>query len=241
MDFGARNPCHAVVIDARDFCPDAWQCRVMLVLGDAHADDPDRRQALFAAYRAANADVALQLGDLMHYDLPVETYFIAGNNEDFDTIDSLRYGHEPGGSVSNAHLLASSVVEISGLRIGGLSGNFAPTQYEKPRSALVGDRRRHFVRVDVERAKDLEDVDVFLAHEAPHGTGVAESYNVGCKYIDELLRTLEPDLCLLGHHHQHRESTFGSTRVVSLAPAWKSYYILDPDSLALSRHETPSA
>ncbi|AHG03242.1 metallophosphoesterase [Halobacterium sp. DL1] len=213
----------------------------MLVLGDAHAETPDRRQSLFAAYRAADADVALQAGDLMYYDLPIPTYFIGGNNEDFDVVEALRHGRIESDDVSNAVLLHSTVETVDGLRVAGLSGNYAPTQFEKDRTMLRGDRRRHFVRNDVERAKELEDVDVFLAHEAPHGLPVTEEYDVGCKYIDELLDALDPDLCLVGHHHEHAESTYGDTRVISLAPAWNSYYRLDPDTLSVSRHDTPSA
>ena len=213
----------------------------MLVLGDAHADTPDRRRALFAAYRAADADVALQLGDLLYYDLPIPTYFIGGNNEDFDVIDALRHGRVESSDVNNAHLLASDVAEVEGLRVAGLSGNYAPSQFERPRPNLLGERRRHFVRQDVERAKQLEDVDVLLTHEAPHGLPVAEEYEVGCPHIDELLDAVEPDLCLVGHHHQHAETTIGDTHVVSLAPTWKEYYVLDPRTLELTTFSTPSA
>ncbi|MGM0371358.1 MAG: metallophosphoesterase family protein [Halobacteriota archaeon] len=211
----------------------------MLVLGDAHANTPDRRAALLRAYRATDPDVALQLGDLFYYDLPVETYFIAGNNEDFDVIDALRHGRVRSRNTRNARLLDSRAVELDGLRIGGLSGNFAPTQYEKPRSALRGDRRRHFVRADVEALKRVGSVDVLLTHEAPHGTDVDEEYTVGCRPVDELISALSPDLCLTGHHHQHTETTVGDTRVITTAPAWESYYELDPDTLAVTRHETP--
>ncbi|MCD2202102.1 metallophosphoesterase family protein [Halobacterium sp. KA-6] len=213
----------------------------MLVLGDAHASTTDRRQSLFAAYRAADADVALQAGDLMYYDLPIPTYFIGGNNEDFDVVEALRHGRIESDDVSNAYLLHSTAETVDGLRVAGLSGNYAPTQFEKSREQLYDDRRRHFVRDDVERAKQLDDVDVFLAHEAPHGLPVTEEYDVGCKHIDDILETLEPDLCLVGHHHEHAETQFGPTHVVSLAPAWESYYELDPDSLSLTRHDTPPA
>jgi len=81
MDFGARKPCQG------EFSRPGGEDNVMLVLGDAHADSPERREALLAAYRATDESVTLQLGDLMYYDLPVQTYFIAGNNEDFDVID----------------------------------------------------------------------------------------------------------------------------------------------------------
>jgi Icc-related predicted phosphoesterase len=213
----------------------------MLVLGDAHADDPDNRRALFAAYRNSGADVALQLGDLLYYDLPIPTYFIGGNNEDFDVIDALRHGRVDSSRVANAFLLAGEAVEIDGLRVAGLSGNYAPTQYERPRPNLHGERRRHFVREDVEAAKQLEDVDVLLTHEAPHGLPVSESYDVGCDYIDELLEAVEPRLCIIGHHHEHAETTIGETQVVSIAPVWERYYHLDPATLELTSYATPSA
>jgi Icc-related predicted phosphoesterase len=211
----------------------------MLVLGDAHADDPDDRRALLAAYREADAEVALQTGDLLHYDLPVPTYFVAGNNEDFDVIDALRREETSAETtVTNAHLLASTVAEVEGLRVAGLSGNYAPTKYDEARADLEGDRRRHFVREDVERLKEVEDVDVLLAHEAPHGL-IYYGYDAGCERIDELLDALEPDLCLVGHHERHAESEYGDTRVVSLAPVWEAYYSLDSDALELTRHDAP--
>jgi len=213
----------------------------MLVLGDAHANAPAHKRALFAAYRAADEDVAVQCGDLEYYDLPMRTYFVAGNNENFDVIDALRHGRVRSHDVENTHLIASDAVDVEGVRVAGLSGNYAPTQYDKPRSALAGERRRHFVRADVERAKSLDGVDVLLTHQAPHGTPVMEEYDVGCRHIDELVETLAPDLCLVGHHHEHTESTFGDTRVVTVDPVWESYYTLNPETLALTRHETPEA
>ena len=211
----------------------------MFVLGDAHADDPDNRRALLAAYREADAEVALQTGDLLYYDLPVPTYFVGGNNEDFDVIDALRRGETPAETtVTNAHLLASTVAEVEGLRIAGLSGNYAPTKYDEDREDLSDDRRRHFVRDDVERLKEADDVDVLLTHEAPHGL-IYYGYDAGCERIDELLDALEPDLCLVGHHERHAETTYGDTRVVSLVPVWEGYYALDPDTLELIRHDAP--
>ncbi len=210
----------------------------MLVLGDAHASDPDNRDALLAAYADADADVALQLGDLEYYDLPVPTYFIAGNNEDFDVVEAMRAGEQPPG-VANAHLLAGTAADVGGLRVAGLSGNFAPTRYGKARSELAGDRRRHFTHEDVERTAALEDVDVLLTHEAPNGL-LSYDYDPGCDHVDDLIDALDPDLCLVGHHHSHHETTVHGTRVVGLAPAWECYYLLDPSDLTLSVRETPT-
>jgi len=212
----------------------------MLVLGDAHASDPENRRALAAAYRESDADAALHVGDLEHYDLPIPTWFVAGNNEDFDAIEGLR-GNETldrwtdkSTAQANANLLASSSAEVEGLRVAGLSGNYAPTQYEKPRSELTGDRRRHFVREDVKRAKRLEDVDVLLAHEAPR----ALLGGLGCEKIDEVIEAVGPDLCLTGHHHRHAEGALSEAQLVGLAPVWESYYRLDPETLALDRRST---
>lgn len=207
----------------------------MLVLGDAHASDPDRRDVLLALYRTLEPDRVLQLGDLERYDLPAPTWFIAGNNEDFDVIDALREGDDPP-ATNNVHLLASTAATVDGLRVAGLSGNFAPTKYDLPRDELVGERRRHFTREDVEQAAALEDVDVFLTHEAPTDL-LSYGYDPGCEHVDELLESVSPELCLVGHHHRHREATIADTRVVSLAPAWERYYTLDPETLALESNE----
>jgi len=132
------------------------------------------------------------------------------------------------------HLLASTAATVDGLRVAGLSGNFAPTRYDLPRDELAGERRRHFTREDIDRAADLEDIDVFLTHEAPNGL-LSYGYDPGCTYVDDVLETLSPELCLVGHHHRHREAEISGTRVVSLAPAWERYYTLEPETLQHSR------
>ncbi|WP_222916259.1 metallophosphoesterase [Natrinema sp. SYSU A 869] len=207
----------------------------MLVLGDAHASDPDRCATLLELYRTLDPDRVLQLGDLERYDLPAPTWFIAGNNEDFDVIEALRAGNDPA-ETNNVHLLASTAATVDGLRVAGLSGNFAPTRYDRSRDDLVGERRRHFTREDIERAAELEDIDVLLTHEAPNGL-LSYGYDPGCEYVDDLLETISPELCLVGHHHRHREAEIAGTRVVSLAPAWERYYTLEPETLALESHE----
>ncbi|WP_276300460.1 hypothetical protein [Halorussus lipolyticus] len=40
----------------------------------------------------------------------------------------------------------------------------------------------------------------------------------------------DPDFCLVSHHERHVEAEYGDTRVVSLAPAWEQYYVLDPET-----------
>ncbi len=210
----------------------------MLVLGDAHASEPDRRETLLELYHTVDPARVLQLGDLEYYDLPAPTWFVAGNNEDFDVIEALRAG-ESSPEANGVHLLASTAATVDGLCVAGLSGNYAPTRYDRSRDELEGDRRRHFTHEDVERAAELDDVDVLLTHEAPHGL-LSYGYDPGCEHVDALLEALSPSLCLVGHHHRHREAEIEGCRVVSLAPAWERYYALDPADLTLRAHETPS-
>ncbi|MFC6718343.1 hypothetical protein ACFQGT_11940 [Natrialbaceae archaeon GCM10025810] len=305
----------------------------LLVLGDAHASDPDRRESLLETYRAVDPDAVLHVGDLECYDLPAPTWFVAGNNEDLDVIEYLRrkvgwdqsgeeddanavQTHLPGAEpisgdegaptnedakapsegvaktsaaecaeastdegtttpetvdaeVRNVHLLASTAATVEGLRVAGLSGNYALTQHDRSRGDLEGDRRRHFTHEDVERAAELvdgdetgergggdagerddggdgegegtdegEDIDVFLAHEAPLGL-LSYGYDPGCEHVNRLLRDLSPSLCLVGHHHCHREAEIEGVRVVSLAPTWERYYTLEPETLRLEAHDPP--
>jgi len=191
---------------------------VVLVLGDAHADDRNNLAALFSAYGAADEPVALQTGDLGYDDLPVPTWFVAGNDDDLDAIAALRRNDRPTRAVRNTTLLANTTARVEGFTVAGLSGNYAPTQYDRSRAELTGDRRRHFTREDVDRLRQSgDDVDVLLTQEAPHGL-LSFGYDPGSEPIDELLATLEPSLCLVGHFHRHTEATLGGTRAVSLAP-----------------------
>ena len=65
------------------------------------------------------------------------------------------------------------------MTVAGLGGTFAPTWYETPATELphpqkgsakateLADKRRHFVRDEVEACKALRGIDIFLTHEAP--------------------------------------------------------------------------
>lgn len=80
---------------------------------------------------------------------------------------------------------------------------------------------------------------MLVTHQAPHGLLRIRGRDVGCDPIDELVSSLEPTLCLVGHFHRHEEATIGETNVVSLAPVWRRYYRLDPETLALEPRSTP--
>src|SRR5207344_398170 len=97
-------------------------------------------------------------------------YWIKGNNEDFDFVVRARGG----ATLPNLHYIPNgALTRIASLAVAGLGGTFAPTWYETAAADLPGpkqaggrdDKRRHFVREEVDACKSLANVDVLLTHE----------------------------------------------------------------------------
>ena len=91
-----------------------------------------------------------------------------GNNEDFD-----RIAQWEAGAPAPPHLRYirnGTAVRVGPLTVAGLGGTFAPTWFETPAAALPhtpkDDKRRHFVREEVEACKRLRGVDILMTHEA---------------------------------------------------------------------------
>lgn len=168
--------------------------------------------------------------------MPSPLYWIKGNNEQFDSIAS---GDLPAGLhyIPNGHL-----VVIGGLRVAGLGGTFAPTMYDlaaaelphprkrTARATELADRRRHFVREEVERCKRLGTVDVFLSHEAPLPFRVG-AIQAGKRQVNEVLEILHPRLHLFGHHHRFQTGEVAGVRSVCLDPVGVSYLLIDRRTL----------
>jgi Icc-related predicted phosphoesterase len=207
------------------------------ILGDIHGDFASVRRIM-----SLHPDVRswLAIGDLAddegRYEAVESTIFwIKGNNENFDAIaarklpPSLRF-------VENGTL-----IEVEGLRVTGLGGTFAPTWYESPASALphpvkgtvrataLADKRRHFVREEVNRCKAFDDVDVFLTHEAPRPYRVhgGKGPEAGKTAINEVLLAMHPRYHFFGHHHEFSDRTLAGVRSIGLDLVSRSYGLLD--------------
>ena len=183
-------------------------------------------------------DVADAAGRYEPLDAPL--YWIKGNNENFDLIasadlpDTLHY--IPNGTLQT----------IDGLRVAGLGGTFAPTMYDVPAAELphpkkgsarateLADRRRHFVREEVEACTRMQAVDLLLTHEAPRPFRVgshARGIDVGKTPINEVLAAMKPRLHLFGHHHRLAELQVQGIRSVCLDLVSASYLIVDPATM----------
>ena len=169
---------------------------------------------------------------------PSPLHFIKGNNENFDTIAS-------GALPSNLFYVPNGVVVDlpAGLRIAGVGGTHAPTMYEGRAADLphpkrstakateAADRRRHFVREEVEACKALRDVDVFLSHEAPRPFRVGRGIDAGKSQINEVLAAMKPRLHLFGHHHRFVAGESQGVPSLCLDPVGLSYLLIDLKTL----------
>ena len=97
--------------------------------------------------------------------------------------------------------------------------------------ALINDRRRHFVREEVDRCKAMAGVDVFLSHEAPRPFRVHRGIDAGKTPINEILTMMQPRLHLFGHHHRFNEAEVAGVRSICLDLVGNSYLLIDRKTL----------
>ncbi len=208
-------------------------------LGDIHGDFASVRRIMRRhpeiPFWLCVGDVADAEGRYESLDAPI--YWIKGNNENFDRIAS---GDLPAGL---HHLANGTVQTVSGLRVAGLGGTFAPTMYDLPAAELphpkkgsakateLADRRRHFVRGEVEACTRLKNIDVLLTHEAPRPFRTARGNDAGKTPVNEILGAMKPRLHLFGHHHRFAEAQVQGVRSVCLDLVSASYLLVEAPSL----------
>jgi uncharacterized protein len=217
----------------------------------------------FDALRRAmerHADVALWIcvGDLAsitgaYPEPPKPLYWIKGNNEDFDRIAAWEAGEPP---PRNLHFIRNgTAVTVGQLRVAALGGTYAPKWFDtavsdlpRARSSAAfekrDDKRRHFVRDEVEACKHLAPVDILMTHEAARPFIVVDEPRAGARprridagkpAINDLLAALQPRLHLCGHHHRFSETTREGVRSVCIDRINRSYLLLDTGTLAYHR------
>lgn len=220
-------------------------------LGDIHGDFETVRRIMRrhpdVPFWICVGDLADDAGRYEAVDAPL--YWIKGNNENFDLIAA-------GPFPEHLHYLTNAQpVELSVVTVVGLGGTLAPTFYDTPASELphpvkttakataAADRRRHFVREEVEACKALRGVDVFMTHEAPRpyfvgGRAGRRGIDAGKTPVNEILAAMRPRLHLFGHHHRFTDEVRQGVRSVGLDVVSKSYLLLDAGSLDFAVHNS---
>ncbi len=226
--------------------------------GDVHGEFAILRTI---AGRHPDVEVWVSVGDLgdglgRYEALPFPLYWIKGNNDNLEVIAGILAGER---SISNLHHIPNGVVvPVGPIRVVGLGGTLAPTWYDKapdelprPRVPVVGpdgypplvrdDKRRHFVRAEVEACKRQTGVDLLLTHEAARPFYVevrGRMHDVGKTPINEVLASMHPRLHLSGHHHQYSDEVRQGVRSIGLDPVAKSYLIVNLETWKYERLET---
>jgi uncharacterized protein len=179
---------------------------------------------------------------------PAPLYWIKGNNEDFDRIAAWEAG---AAAPRNLHLIRNGTAAMAGpLRVAGLGGTFAPTWFDASAESLPhtprDDKRRHFVREEVEACKRLGAVDVLMTHEAARPFilvdesrpgAVARRRDAGKPAINAVLATLKPRLHLCGHHHRFVATEREGVPSVCIDRVNRSYLLIDAATLAYRKVE----
>jgi uncharacterized protein len=208
-------------------------------LGDVHGDCDSVRLIMG---RHQEIPFWLSVGDIADAEgryeaFPAPLHFIKGNNEGFD---ALAGGQLP----ANLYYLPNGTLRtVGGVRIAGLGGTFAPSWFDTPASNLphpqkgtskateLADKRRHFVREEVDACKAMDRIDVFMSHEAPRPYRVGRM-DAGKTPVNEVLASAKPRLHLFGHHHRFSEQDPHGVRSVGLDLVSRSYLIVNSETFA---------
>ena len=183
-------------------------------------------------------DVASRTGAYPEPRTPL--YWIKGNNEDFDRIAEWEAGR---GRVANLHLIANGTCRTVGaLTVAGLGGTYAPAWIDATAAQLPrkpgDDKRRHFVRDEVEACKQMRGIDILMTHEAARPFVVADQpkpgqrpRDAGKPPINDVLASMQPRLHLCGHHHRFVETVREGVRSVCIDRVNRSYLLIDAETL----------
>jgi Icc-related predicted phosphoesterase len=189
-------------------------------------------------------DVASRSG--VYSEPPAPVYWIKGNNENFDRIADWEAGRD---QVANLHYIPNGTARnVGGLNVAGLGGTYAPTWFETSAANLPhrpsDDKRRHFVREEVEACKRVSGVDILMTHEAARPFIIVDEPGEGSRprrrdagkpAINDVLATMKPRLHLCGHHHRFVETVREGVPSVCIDRINRSYLLIDADTLEYTK------
>ena len=141
--------------------------------------------------------------------LPIKTYFIKGNHDDYDYPSNLEQ--------YNIFYLKSGTYILNGRVIAILGGIYSPKKFQEDPGNLKGRSRRFFTNYEIENLKIAAFRPYTLVtHQA---ASIALPYNKqheGIAILDELLLKVNPEIYIYGHHHINYTSNTNKTSIVGL-------------------------
>lgn len=214
----------------------------ILIIGDVHGNLDHMVELL----QSDSFDFALQVGDFGAYlptsnlsaipehrrddlgdfgkyykaqkSIPVPTYFCKGNHEDFELLEKHVINREI--SPNLFYVPNGQVLEIQGVRIGFLGGNFSSKWFDRPMPNKGSQSQKilgYLRKSEIQRLTNYTgSIDILITHEpslAPKFTG---DRKYGCQVVHDLIATVQPKFAFSGHIHKYAEGTLGQTKCIAL-------------------------
>ena len=141
--------------------------------------------------------------------LPIKTYFIKGNHDDYDCPNGLEQ--------YNIFYLKNGTHILNGKVIAVLGGIYSPKKFLENPSNLKGRSRRFFTKLEIESLKTSAIRPyVLVTHQAASMALPKIKLHEGIAILDELLQTINPELYIYGHHHINYTCNINKISIVGL-------------------------
>lgn len=142
--------------------------------------------------------------------VPIKTYFINGNNEDFNFLNAVKLSGDleilknlfyiPNGTAAKVETGTETGTET--LIVAGIGGKYAP-EYFKYRES-----DRHYTQCEIDNLAEYANknkIDIFISHDAPEGVLIEDNdkniYYPKARGLRELILKIKPKMAFFGHHH----------------------------------------
>ena len=152
--------------------------------------------------------------------LPIPVYFIKGNHEDFENLDS-----EDLKAINIHYIKQGEILTIDGRTILGLGGIHSPVRKFKKSEDLEGKEKRFYTLEEIniiKRKSSVKDVEILITHQAPAGVmpmdtpGKRSQWEEGTKDFVDLLNLPKLRYVIHGHHHVNYEANKDSLTCIGL-------------------------
>ncbi len=144
--------------------------------------------------------------------VPVKTYFVNGNNEDFNFLSSVRLSGDleiiknlfyiPNGNAAKINIGGEQLI------VAGIGGKYDPEHFN------YKEADRYYTKSEIdgllryaEENKENEDksIDIFISHDAPEGVLIEDNdknrYYPKAAGLRDLILKIKPQMVFFGHHH----------------------------------------
>lgn len=136
--------------------------------------------------------VAKTLAKKIPFKVPV--YFIKGNHEEFESLES------PFLHFLNIHYIKQAeVLTLDKYTFGCLGGIYSPKYFTQKSESLIGQQKRFYTEQEISLLSS-KTFDYLVLHEGPLGI-IPKGESHGSLVLKNLISTVKPKITFHGHHH----------------------------------------